>query len=134
MPTAVVKPSGGIDVAIPADDKDLNSQYEAELVSFSKKYTPEKKIFTPSEKQEDYYKGFRSAVVLAWMFCNLALAAVVLNTAGLGQLTLDSDDDIVQTQRSLIYMSVVLYSVAGLSAFRFIGSFWFLVIRLVRGV
>lgn len=71
---------------------------------------------------------------MAWMFCNLALAAVVLNTGGLEKVTLSSDADVVETQRSTIYMSVVLWSVAGLSAFRFVGSFLFLLVRFFRGV
>ncbi|GAB7350007.1 hypothetical protein MBLNU459_g0683t1 [Dothideomycetes sp. NU459] len=130
LPTAVTKPGGKVDVAIPTDDADLNTQYETELQLFSTKWEPPKKVMSAQEKHEDYYKGFRSAVVLAWMFCNLALAAVVLNAGGLEKVSVDTSD----TQRSTIYMSVVLWSVAGLSAFRFIGAMWFLVIRLFRGV
>lgn len=87
----------------------------------------EVKIVSDVEKQEDYYKGFRSAVVLVWMFCNFALAAVVLSTTGLERLNPKSSN----TQRATIYMAVVLWSVAGLSAFRFCGAVWFLVVRLV---
>ncbi|CAC9886662.1 unnamed protein product [Aureobasidium pullulans] len=123
LPSAVTKPGGKVDVTIPSDDHDLNSQYEEELRVFSTKWTPPEKAPSAAEKHEDYYKGFRSAVVLAWMFCNLALAAVVLNTGGLDRVS-----------RSTIYMSVVLWSVAVLSAFRFIGACWFLVVRLIRGV
>lgn len=130
LPTAVTKPGGKVDVAIPADDADLNTQYETELQIFSTKWDPPKKEMSAQEKHEDYYKGFRSAVVLAWMFCNLALAAVVLNAGGLEKVSIDTSD----TQRSTIYMSVVLWSVAGLSAFRFVGAMWFLIVRLFRGV
>ncbi|THY13843.1 hypothetical protein D6D02_04550 [Aureobasidium pullulans] len=131
LPSAVTKPGGKVDVTIPSDDHDLNSQYEEELRVFSTKWTPPEKAPSAAEKHEDYYKGFRSAVVLAWMFCNLALAAVVLNTGGLDRVSVGVQDD---NQRSTIYMSVVLWSVAVLSAFRFIGACWFLVVRLIRGV
>lgn len=133
LPSANLKPTGGVDVLLPTNDHDLNTQYEAELQAFSKRWAPEKKVPTPSEKQEDYYKGFRSTVVLVWMFCNLALAAVVLNTAGFDRLDVNTtakDGKSIST----IYMSVVLWSVAFLSAFRFLGSTWFLVVRLFRGV
>ena len=83
-----------------------------------------------AEKQEDYYKGFRSAVVLVWIFCNFALAAVVLSTAGVERVTADNNS----TEKATIYMAVVLWSVAGLSLFRFCGAMWFLVVRLFRGV
>ncbi|KAG9838893.1 hypothetical protein KCU60_g11739, partial [Aureobasidium melanogenum] len=131
LPSAVTKPGGKVDVTIPSDDHDLNSQYEEELRVFSTKWVPPVKVASAAEKHEDYYKGFRSAVVLAWMFCNLALAAVVLNTGGLNRVSVGVQDD---NQRSTIYMSVVLWSVAVLSAFRFIGACWFLVVRLIRGV
>jgi chitin synthase len=131
LPSAITKPGGKVDVTIPSDDHDLNSQYEEELRLFSTKWAPPAKSLSAAEKHEDYYKGFRSAVVLAWMFCNLALAAVVLNTGGLDRVDIGVQDG---NQRSTIYMSVVLWSVAVLSAFRFIGACWFLVVRLIRGV
>ncbi|KAL9086516.1 MAG: hypothetical protein Q9159_004105, partial [Coniocarpon cinnabarinum] len=52
-----------VKVNIPTDDKDLNSQYESELRVFAAKYQVPKKSVSADEKQEDYYKGFRSAVV-----------------------------------------------------------------------
>lgn len=137
LPAANLKPGGKVDVAIPADDADLNSQYESELRSFSTKYIPPKKVIDDQTKHEDYYKGFRSAVVLAWMFCNLALAAVVLNVGGIEQFgtTAQKDNpDQVENSRATIYMAVVLYSVAFLAAIRFVGACWFLVTRLFRGI
>lgn len=130
LPSANTKPGGKVDVAIPTDDADLNTQYETELRAFATKWQAPKKVMSPQEKHEDYYKGFRSAVVLAWMFCNLALAAVVLNIGGLERISVDNET----TDRSTIYMSVVLWSVAGLSAFRFVGACWFLIVRIFRGV
>lgn len=136
LPAANIKPGGGVDVAIPTDDADLNTQYEAELQVFNSKYVPPKREVTAEQKHEDFYKGFRSAVVLAWVFCNFALGAVVLDGAGLTQLnnTLGQNADQSASLRSTIYMSVVLYSVAVLAAIRFTGCCWFLVVRLFRGV
>lgn len=131
LPTANLKPGGKVDVAIPTDDADLNTQYESELQTFASKYAPPQKVVSQQEKHEDYYKGFRSAVVLAWMLCNLALAAVVLNAGGLERVNVN---DNATSDRSTIYMAVVLYSVAGLSAVRFLGACWFLVVRVFRGV
>ena len=36
-----------------------------------------------------------------------------------------------ENQRVKIYMFVVLWSVAGLAAFRFLGAMWFLIVRMV---
>lgn len=101
--------------------------YDAEMRKIATKAPKDVKVVSEQEHQEDYYKGFRSAVVLVWMFCNFALAAVVLSTAGVDRIDVKSTD----TQRSTIYMAVVLWSVAGLSAFRFFGAMWFLVVRMV---
>jgi chitin synthase len=133
LPAANLKPGGKVDVAIPTDDADLNTQYEEELRTFSTKYQVPKKDVSPEQKHEDYYKGFRSFVVLAWMFCNLALAAVVLNSGGMDKIQVGGEEN-VEEERSTIYMAVVLYSVAALAAVRFIGACWFLVTRLFRGV
>lgn len=122
-----MKPGGKVDVQIPQDDGDLNAMYDAELSKFAKKAPKEVRVVSEAEKHEDYYKGFRSMVVLAWIFCNGALAAVVLNAAGLQRVSVTDNS----SQRATIYLGVVLWSVAGLSLFRFIGAMWFLVVRLV---
>ena len=134
LPSANIKPGGKVDVSIPTDDHDLNTQYEEELRTFGTKYKAPKKQVSEQDKQEDYYKGFRSSVVLAWMMSNLALCAVVLQTGGL-QVTVNPDkQEESANKRALIYMKVILWSVAGLSAFRFIGAVWFLIVRMFRGV
>ncbi|KAF1808020.1 chitin synthase [Eremomyces bilateralis CBS 781.70] len=134
LPSANTKPGGKVAVDIPTDDADLNTQYETECRVFASKYEVPKKIPSPSDKQEDYYKGFRSAVVLLWMFTNLALCAVVLATGGL-QVSVDPEKrDEDSNNRAKIYMAVILWSVAGLSMVRFIGALWFLIVRMFRGV
>jgi chitin synthase len=132
LPSVTTKADGKADIQAPTDDADLNTQYETELRVFSAKWKEEKKVPSASEKQEDYYKGFRSGVVLFWMFCNLGLSALVLQSGGL-ELTVSSPDEAQQKQNdaATIYLAVVLYSVAGLAAFRFIGAMWFLVVRMV---
>ena len=123
------------------DEGDLNAQYERELQAFSRKPVKEVKPLTPAqldEKQQDYYRGVRTVVVLIWMITNFALIAVVLSAAGLEKIgttkSSDSDDDTTETTRTTIYMAVVLYSVAALSGFKFLGAMWFLVVRMFRGV
>lgn len=132
LPTAKVKADGKVDVALPTDDQDLNTQYNTELKMIESKAPKEKRTFTAAEKQEDYYKGFRSAVVLVWIGCNIALVAVVLETGGQSNLTLAGS--VTDNSKANTYMAVVLWSVAGLSAFRFIGAMWFLIVRMFRGV
>lgn len=129
LPSATLKADGKVAVNIPTDDGDLNAQYEAEMRKITIKAPPEKRTMSASEIQEDYYKGFRSRVVLFWIICNFGLVAVVLSTAGLERVSTVED-----TKKSTIYLAVVLWSVAGLSAFKFIGAMWFLIVRMFRGV
>ncbi|CAI0647326.1 unnamed protein product, partial [Colletotrichum noveboracense] len=135
LPTVSTKDGSG-KTDLP-DEADLNAQYERELGVFGTKYVAEVKAPTEAQKAEahmDYYRGVRSVVVLAWMISNFGLAAVVLSAAGLERISPDSNSTTDENGRANIYMSVVLWSVAGLSAFKFIGAMWFLVVRMFRGV
>ncbi|KAG9239628.1 chitin synthase 1 [Amylocarpus encephaloides] len=136
LPSATLKPGGKVDVNIPTDDGDLNAQYEAEMAKIGSKAPPEVRERSASEVQEDYYKGFRSRVVIFWLICNFSLAAVVLNTGGLSRLgaTETTSEEDADAKTSNIYLAVVLWSVAALSLFKFIGAMWFLVVRMFRGV
>jgi len=132
--TVEAKPGAKFEINIPEKEEDLNSQYENEIRTFATKYVEPKQEKKESEVQEDYYKGFRSGVVMAWVFSNLALAAVVLQTGGLS-ITVEPDKrEEDRNQRAKIYLGVVLWSVAGLSLFRFLGAVWFLIVRMFRGV
>jgi chitin synthase len=124
---------GKFKVDLPTDEADLNTQYEKELNEFARPYKPPVKPPSDDDKKEDYYKGFRSVIVLAWMFTNLALCSVVLQTGGM-QVVINPNKSAAEQNadnNAKIYLSVVLWSVAGLSAFRFLGAMWFLIVRLV---
>ncbi|KAF2007635.1 glycosyltransferase family 2 protein [Amniculicola lignicola CBS 123094] len=135
LPSVTTKADGKADIQAPTDDADLNTQYETELRVFSSKYVEPKKIPSASDKQEDYYKGFRSSVVLFWILCNLGLTALVLQSGGLEVIVSNPDEQAKKANKATtIYLGVVLWSVAGLALFRFIGAMWFLIVRMFRGV
>jgi chitin synthase len=123
---------GKIKVDVPMEEADLNTQYEKELNEFAKPYRAPKKVRDAEDKKTDYYTSFRSIVVLAWMFTNWALCEVVLNAGGV-QVFINptKDEDANRNNNAKIYLAVVLWSVAGLSLFRFLGAVWFLIVRLV---
>jgi len=126
---AVKTVDGKADMNVPTDDKDLDEQYEAEIKVLAEKFVPEPEKPNDAQIQKDYYAGVRSCVVLVWMFSNFALAATILNSAGLDRASGDAEKS--AQERSKIYLAIVLWSVAGLSAFRFLGATWFLILRMV---
>lgn len=164
---AMANESGKIDLDVPGEDSEVTKLYLGYLQTLDS--TPVKENQKPSQEDinKDYYALFRSMVVLVWIFTNVALVAVVLNTAGLsvftnkdgskGSSSSGSSSDLSSTLlkrqnagtntgtgtgnskcgtlgtgagiNTQIYLSVILWAVAALAAFRFIGSTWYLLSR-----
>ncbi|CAI2167449.1 17560_t:CDS:2 [Funneliformis geosporum] len=97
-------------------DLDINSLYDEACNELARLPEEEVKHRSKSEKQDDYYKAFRTQVVLCWILSNAALVAGITN----GSNTINSV--IPQAERSNNYMAFVLWSVAGLAAFRFFAT------------
>jgi chitin synthase len=115
---------------------DLNVIYDEALQGISRK--EEEVIREPSEsdlkmKATDSYAAFRSYVVLCWMFCNAALVAVVLNAGGLNRLAVKQQvvEEGTPTASVIVYLKIVLWSVAWLSGFKFIGAMVYRIKRIV---
>ncbi|ORY91906.1 chitin synthase 2 [Syncephalastrum racemosum] len=113
------------EVDLPMEEKDINEAYEAACLELQKKPEVEEQHRDAQTKQEDYYRAFRTRIVLSWIISNLALVAIITNTAfnGLGDFQ----------KRSTIYLGFVLWSVAALSAVRFVGSCLYLLFRIFTG-
>jgi chitin synthase len=115
---------------------DLNIIYDEALQGISRK--EEMVVKEPSKsdlemKDKDSYAAFRSYVVLCWMFCNAALVAVVLNAGGLNRLAVKKQvvEEGAPTASVIIYLKIVLWSVAWLSGFKFIGAMVYRIKRIV---
>lgn len=117
--------SGEVTVNVPTEDTDINQTYQLALDSLSEK--PEEKVQKrdAKTKQEDYYKAFRTRLVLLWCASNGLLVSLVSST-GLVQIGAYED-------RSRVYLAFVLWSVAFLAAFRFVGSVGYIFLRLISG-
>jgi chitin synthase len=85
----------------------------------------------PEEQNKFYFAFFRSMTVLIWMFSNFILVAVVTNTGGLSQFVSSNDDngEILPVKQTFIFLSVILYIVAFMALFRFVGSTIYLIQR-----
>lgn len=114
-----------VEVEVPEKDEDRNAVYLNELAIISTPAPKEVQVVNEEQKQEDYYKNFRSNVLLAWTMTNAALAVGILTGAGSASL---DENKVAST-----YMAVLLYTVAGLAFFRFLGASLYMIIRMFMG-
>ncbi|KAI8081997.1 chitin synthase 2 [Gilbertella persicaria] len=129
----VVKSSKGkdgeseVEVAAPTEQKDLNEQYDEACLDLKAVVIPEVSKRDAKTKQEDYYKSFRTILVTSWIMSNLIL--VVIITSGQNILSWFG----TYTERATAYLGFILWSVAGLSAIRFVGSCIYLFMKIFTG-
>jgi len=132
-----------VEVDVPSKDEDIDHEYDRVLKILAKPRPEEKQKRDASTKQEDYYKSFRTRVVLAWLISNLALIIGILHSnssiTGISVSGSQTTANVYLTvgmsllDIEILTFSLVLWSVAALAAFRFIGSMLYLIIRLFQG-
>ncbi|KAJ2738152.1 hypothetical protein H4S06_006500 [Coemansia sp. BCRC 34490] len=121
MGHAKVEKKNGVDIAhvvVASDSDDINLDYDTFIEKLKTK--DENKQEAPRDaqtKREDQNKTFRTAFVVSWM-CSNAVLAMVISSSWFADATTKNDD----TGSHNIYLSFILWSVAALSAFRFLGS------------
>nr|P87073.1 RecName: Full=Chitin synthase 1; AltName: Full=Chitin-UDP acetyl-glucosaminyl transferase 1; AltName: Full=Class-II chitin synthase 1 [Phycomyces blakesleeanus NRRL 1555(-)]BAA19857.1 chitin synthase [Phycomyces blakesleeanus] len=115
-----------VEVEVPTEQKDINEAYEEACVELTRQVEPEVSHRDAKTKQEDYYRSFRTRLVISWIISNLILVVLITNEnilASFGTFEV----------RSTSYLGFVLWSVAGLSAIRFCGSGLYLIFRIFMG-
>jgi chitin synthase len=118
--------SNEVEVAVPTTETDINAAYEDAIHVLSTKPPKAEQKIDPTTQQEDYYKTFRTNVLLVWTLSNALLAAIVVSATpspGSGDVSTSVNG----------YMSFILFSVAGLAFVRFLGSTAYLILRLFAG-
>ncbi|KAK6461187.1 Chs2 chitin synthase [Scheffersomyces coipomensis] len=127
---AKLREDGTFDVSIPILKEEINQSYLDQL----------EKIKTPAVddggntkiSNEDYYAFIRSMTVLIWMISNFIIVALVLETGGFSQFENQADLVTIKQERAKIYLTVVLWLVAFMALFRFIGCIFYLIQRLAN--
>jgi chitin synthase len=131
--TATVNADGKPEEELDFDNDDLDKFYDTALQKFASEAVEEPKPKNAKDDDEGYRKAFRTYVVLVWMFCNAALVAIVLNAGGLARLEVSPTAGGTEDESAKVktYLLIVLWSVAGLSAFKFVGAMWYKIHRIV---
>ncbi|KAF9923799.1 Chitin synthase, class 1 [Linnemannia zychae] len=114
-----------VTVDLPTEQTDINDSYQLALDSLTQKSETSTQKRDAKTKQEDYYKAFRTRLVLLWCASNGLLVSIVTYAGSNLTGTYDT--------RSKYYLGFVLWSVAFLSAFRFVGCVAYIFLRLVSG-
>ncbi|KAI8992643.1 chitin synthase 1 [Pilobolus umbonatus] len=116
-----------VEVALPTEQKDLNDLYEEACLELKTAVVPEISHRDAKTKQEDYYKSFRTKLVTSWILSNMVL--VIIITKGQDVFSWFGDYE----TRATIYLGFILWSVAGLSAIRFLGAITYLIMKIFTG-
>lgn len=124
-----------LEIVIPTTKYQIDDGYFKMVKTLMTPISPgsETDAVDPEEKNKFYFAFFRSMTVLIWMFSNFILVAVVTETGGLSQFdssnTDEDNDDILPSKRTFIFLSVILYIVAFMALFRFLGCTIYLIQR-----
>jgi chitin synthase len=91
-----------VEVDVPSKDEDIDHEYDRVLKILAKPRAEEKQKRDADTKQQDYYKSFRTRVVLTWLITNLGLILGILNSnVGVTGLSISGSQD-----RANIYLTV----------------------------
>ncbi|KAL9538021.1 hypothetical protein MBANPS3_011259 [Mucor bainieri] len=113
---------------IDATDRD----YDEALESLMMKPEAVRESRAPKTKQDDYYRGFRTRLVLTWIGCNAILVAFVTSGSFQSLLPNSEQKQLPEDYSNAIgtaYTGFILWMVAAMAAFRFIGSLLYLILR-----
>lgn len=116
----------------PTSREDIDAVYMLNMQELSVRPDVVREKRDAKTKKEDYYKLFRTRMVLTWMFTNAAL--IIAMTSSFTFLKDDAKQEVPQKEDMFNpYLSTIFWSVAALSAVRFTGSAMYLILRALFG-
>jgi chitin synthase len=96
-----------LEVDVPSED--IDHEYDRVLKILAKPRPKEKQDRDEATKQEDYYKSFRTRVVLVWLISNLALVIGILHSSnGLQGISVEGSET-----RANLYIEISALPICG---------------------
>ena len=111
-----------VELEMPSEQLDIDSGYDEALRNLRDRVEVPDAGVSDEQMQQDYYKSVRTYMVVTWLVANATLAMAVSEAYG-GNSIGDN-----------FYLRFILWSVAGLAAFRALGSTTYAIIALVNMV
>ncbi|GMM30452.1 chitin synthase [Martiniozyma asiatica (nom. inval.)] len=125
-----------LEIVIPTTKRQIDEGYSKMMQALTTTIEQDLNINNSEEEMTFYYAFFRSMTVLLWMFTNFIIVALVTNSGGLYQVIpggLDADT-ILPTKQIYIFLSIILYLVAFMALFRFVGCSFYLIERGINAI
>ncbi|ODV76766.1 glycosyltransferase family 2 protein [Suhomyces tanzawaensis NRRL Y-17324] len=120
----------------PGLAEELNDSYLNTLEELRTVEPPVIEANLRKQKDDAYYAFVRTITVLVWMLTNAILLVIVLEAGGLDTLTkkpsVNPDGSI--RANSEVFLTIILWIVAGLALFRFLGCVLFLIFKAFRPI
>ncbi|KAI9009778.1 chitin synthase-domain-containing protein [Gaertneriomyces semiglobifer] len=117
-----------VTVELPKDDQaSLNAMYEGSMRTLFNRPEKTKAGRDRQTKLDDYFRLYRTRVVLLWLLSNAALI-IVFTTSAITEKIQAADNPVHP------YLSFIFWSVAALSAVRFVGSTIYVVAWLLEAM
>lgn len=118
----------------PGDKEEVNETYYDTLESLRTLAPPAPVVQSKKAKDDSYYAFIRTVTILVWMLTNGILIIVILNAAGMDTFTGVNNSQETMNNNAQTFLTVILWIVAGLAAFRFIGSTLYLTFKTFRPI
>lgn len=111
-----------VEVEMPSEQLDIDSGYDEALRNLRDRLEVPKQPVSESQQQEDYYRAVRTYMVSIWMIANAILAMAVSEAYG------------IESGANNVYLSILLWAVAALAAFRALGSTAFAILNVIHKI
>jgi chitin synthase len=124
-----------VEVEMITDVRDININYEKFIKNLAQPRPTEDRKRDAKTKMEDYFKNFRTRVVLAWIFTN-AIVIIVMTNEELVKLIrqpflLESTRNSGEPPKGNPFLQFIFWSVFALSTVRFTGTTLYLIFNMI---